>query len=174
MSDLFSSDVLDALWQQLTERGLLAPPIDFEFARAPEDELDGPLEFLLQDHVALFEGYHFECLGGDSDGAVVARVHYPGLVGPRPVLSFGVDGEVALIASSEHAFLRQLASGCLWRDSLDTWTPTPHDMAPVQRLVRGIIGGVEADPNGAMAAARAAHPALVAWIDRLLAAAAMN
>jgi len=181
VSALFSADITDALWQQIVDNGLLGGPIDFHYERATEGELDGPLEFLFQDHMALFEGFQFEILGGDSAGSTVALCRYPGLTGARPAMAFGPDGEIALIASSELALLRQLASGQIWRSRLDRWArpqqpeadASGFDWAPLQAIVRGMLRSVEADPNAAMAAARAEHAPLGAWINRLRVAAAM-
>ena len=174
MSDPLSTseEVLDALWRAAQDRGLLGGPVDFQYIRTPEGDLVGPLEFWRQEHVRHFMGLRFEGLGGDEEGSDVVLCWYPGLTGARPVLSFGADNTIGLVAASEAAFLRQLASGFVWSGAEDAWIPSPehgdYDWGALQTFVRDALGGVESDPNAAMAAARDAHPDVAALITTLL------
>jgi len=166
-----SAAVLDALWRTAQERGLLGGPVDFQYIRSPEDELVGPLDFWKQEHVRHFQGFRFEGLGGNEEGSDVVLCAYPGLTGAWPVMVFGADDTIGLVASSESAYLRQLASGYIWDGQQDTWVVAPedegYDWGPLRTFVRDALGGIESDPNDAMAAARASHPDIAALLETL-------
>jgi len=163
--------ILDA-WEGLLECGLLEWPLSLCYGRT--ERLASVLEGHTSARPELFESVRLQELACDEldDGAVFALCWYAGLEGPPPVLWFGSEGQVFIVAPDEATFLRQLASAQLWRgDRWQPFEPDPEqgfaDWDAVHEIISDALGWNALEPDRVTALAPESHPALAAWIARL-------
>lgn len=107
----------------LQDEGLLTWPIDFEAQEPSEEDAADTLGYWFDGKDWRAGGQSFIQFGQDGTGSLFCLWMYPGLEGEPPVVFFGSEGEVGLIAANVADFTRRLCSGLVWDGYDGSWVP---------------------------------------------------
>lgn len=146
--------------------------INAEFRVRQEDDWPRTLDYWFGSNRWQSSGHSFDLVGVDGSGGLFCLWYQPGDKEEEPpVAILGSEGEgVSVIADDLCEFAGILAQGYSWSGSTQTWTRDIDSifeaaLRKYENMVRRLLKPSQGDPNTLLAAARARHSDLRAWVD---------